>query len=176
MPNHLRSIGSAVLCSGLAAMLGGCAGADLSTGSIAPYEAANSFYPYGYQDTVVAENQHRVTASGSGRASKARLEKIALTRAAEIGVDKKKPFFKVGTVTHGVVCSKKTAATHKGRESPESNRPTVTLDVTYSDTASDPGFRDTKASLAEYKTAMEADTGSAEASQLDELKAQCGGA
>ena len=176
MPNHLRSIGSAVLCSGLAATLGACAGADISTGSIAPYEAANSFYPYGYQDTAVAENQHRVTASGSGWASKARLEKIALTRAAEIGFDKKKPFFKVGTVTHGVVCSKKTAATHKGRESPESNRPTVTLDVTYSDTASDPGFRDTKASLAEYKTAMEADTGSAEASQLDELKAQCGGA
>lgn len=164
-----------MLCCGLVVTLGACSGADLSTGSIAPYGAANSFYPYGFQDTAVAENQHRVTASGSGRASKARLEKIALTRAAEIGVDKKKPYFKVGTVTHGVVCSKKTAATHKGRDSPENNRPTVTLDVTYSDTALDPEFRESKASLAEYKAAMDADTGSAEASQLDELKAQCGG-
>lgn len=164
-----------IVCSGLLlAGLGGCAGADLATGSIAPYEAANSFYPFGYQATLVGENQYRVTASGSARASKGRLEKIAVTRAAEIGVEQKKRYFKVSNVTHGVACSKKEKSPHKGRDAPASSRPTVTLDVVYADTPADPDFRESQASLAEYKAALEADTAAADASQVDELKAQCG--
>lgn len=154
--------------------LAGCAGADLSTGSIAPYEPANSFYPYGYQDTVVAENQHRISATGSARASKTRLEKIALTRAAEVGVQTKKRYFKVSNLAHSVSCSKKVKANNKGLDSPAASRPVVTVDVVYADTLADPEFRETAASLAEYKAALDADTAGADAAQAEELKAQCG--
>lgn len=170
-----RDVGAALL-AGLALALGGCGGSDLSTGSIAPYEAANTFYPYGYQDSVVSENERRVVASGSGRASKTRLEKIALTRAAQIGVDQRKHYFKVVTVTHGVACERKLLGSHKRAETPAAVRPTVTLDVVYADTPAGPDFRESKASLAEYKTALDADTTSADPSQIDELKTQCGGA
>ena len=162
------------LLAATALVLTGCAGADLSTGSIAPYEPANSFYPYGYQDTLVAENQHRVSASGSPRASKARLEKIALTRAAEIGVEKKKKFFMVSNLQHGVACQKKLPPGHKRDGVPESARPTVTVDVVYADAAAGPEYRETATSLAESKAALAADTSVAKVSQVDELKGQCG--
>lgn len=176
MPRFLRIPRFGVCLAGcLIPTLVGCAGADLSSGSIAPYEPANSFYPYGYEDTVVAENQHRISASGSARAAKTRLEKIALTRAAEVGVEGKKRYFKVSNLSHSVACGKKiTANTTKGLDSPAANRAVVTVDVVYADTPIDPEFRDTATSLAEYKAALEADTAGADSSQADELKAQCG--
>lgn len=174
MPRLTHTSLSGTCLGAYALALAGCAGADMSTGSIAPYEPANSFYPYGYQETVVAENQRQISASGSARASKTRLEKIALTRAAEVGVQNRKRYFKVSNLAHSVSCSKKFTANNKGIDSPASSRPVVTIDVVYADTPVDPEFRETAASLAEYKAALEADTLGADASQAEELKAQCG--
>lgn len=165
---------SFVLTGTSAIALLGCAGTDLSTGSIAPYEAANNFYPYGYRDSVIAENQHQVSASGTATASKARLEKIALRRAAEIGVEKRKKFLQVGSASHGVTCTKKQAMTHKGRETPAGARSTVTVDVVFADTAIDSSYRETKAALEEFKTALDADTSTADPAEAEALKAQCG--
>lgn len=162
--------------SALVLALGACAGADLSTGSIAPYEAANGFYPYGYQDTVINADQHKISASGSSTASKTRLEKIALTRAAEIGVEQRKAYFKVSNLTHSVKCTKKQNASAKFSETRASSRPVVTIDVVYADTPVDPEFRDSKSSLAEYKAALEADTAPADPAQSSELSAKCGDA
>lgn len=163
-----------VLLGGLALLAAGCAGTDLSTGSIAPYEAANNFYPYGYRDTAVSDAQHQVTASGSASASKSRLEKIAMRRAAEIGVDKRKKFVKVANVAHGVACTKKQEMTHKGREAPAGARATVTLDALYADTAVDPEYRDSKVALEEFKAALDTDTTSADPADAAAAKAQCG--
>jgi hypothetical protein len=157
-----------------AAAFAGCAGTDLATGSIAPYEAANSFYPYGYRDTVVAENQHQVTASGSAAASKSRLEKIALRRAAEIGVDKRKKFLKVGTASFGVSCTKKQEMTHKGRTAPPGARSTVVVDVFFADTQVDETYKDTKTALAESMAALESDNTTADPTDVEAIKAQCG--
>jgi hypothetical protein len=174
--SRFSSFSLAMACCAVASAIAACGGGSggLATGSIAPYSPANGFYPFGYQTIAVSETDYRVVSSGSATASKSRLEKIALTRAAELGVEKKKRFLKVGAVTHGVACSKKVAATHKGLASPGSARATVTLDVTYADTAVDASYRDVKASFDEYKAAMDADTADADAAQAQDLAAQCG--
>lgn len=111
-----------------AALLGACAGADLKP--IAALSASNALAPSGYSETKVSDTQYQVKATGTEATPKARIEKIARTRAAQIGVEQKLKYYKVASVQFGVACSKKHEF-YKGGATPPGSRQTVLLDVVY---------------------------------------------
>ncbi len=82
--------------------LGACAGADLKP--VASLSASNMMAPSGYSETKVSDTQYLVQATGTEATPKARIEKIARARAAQIGVEQKMKFYKVASVQFGVAC------------------------------------------------------------------------
>ena len=62
--------------------------------------------PSGYSETKVSDTQYQVQAAGTEATPKARIEKIARARAAQIGVEEKMKFYKVASVQYGVACQK----------------------------------------------------------------------
>src|SRR5512134_3861026 len=90
-----------------ALLLAGCAGGLSMTGATTSYSASNAMMPVGYSELPIDPTHYEVKAAGTEQTPKERVEKIALARAAEIGVEQKLKFFKVAGVTHGASCSKK---------------------------------------------------------------------
>jgi hypothetical protein len=137
-----KAAGLSALLSG-AALLGACAGTDLTP--VASLSAANMMSPSGYSETKVSDNQYQVQATGTEATPKARIEKIARARAAQIGVEQKMGFYKVSSVEFGVACSKGHEF-YKGGQTRPGNRQTVKLDVVYSKEPVDPSYVSTKES------------------------------
>ena len=74
---------------------------------VASLSASNMMSPSGYSETKVSDTQYQVHATGTEATPKARIEKIARARAAQIGVEQKMKFYKVSSVQFGVACTKK---------------------------------------------------------------------
>jgi hypothetical protein len=139
---RIKAAGLLALLSG-AALLGACAGTDLTP--VASLSAANMMSPSGYSETKVSDNQYQVQATGTEATPKARIEKIARARAAQIGIEQKMGFYKVSSVEFGVACSKGHEF-YKGGQTRPGNRQTVKLDVVYSKEPVDPSYVSTKES------------------------------
>ena len=99
-PTNAAGLSAVVACVALAA----CAGADLKP--VASLSAANMMAPSGYSETKVSDTQYLVQATGTEATPKARIEKIARARAAQIAVEQKMKFYKVSSVQFGVACTK----------------------------------------------------------------------
>lgn len=134
----------------------------LTPGSLAPYQAANLFMPVGYEDTVISETQHRVKATGTDATPPERVEKIAVARAAEIGLGKRLAFFKVSGLTRGVRCKDKKSG-YKTTDNAATARPTVELDAHYAAAPADADYRSTEETFARLKAELASETYSAEA-------------
>lgn len=112
--------------------LTGCGGGlgEIGSSAGAGYTRSSALIISGYSETASDETHYEVRANGTTNTAKARVEKIALTRAAEIGVENKFRFFKVTNIRHGVVCGKKTEI-YKGGTQAALHYPTVRMDVEY---------------------------------------------
>ena len=86
--------------------------------------------PSGYSETKVSDTQYQVRATGTEATPKARIEKIARARAAQIGVEQKLKYYKVSSVQFGIVCSKKHEF-YKGGTTTAGSRQTALIDVVY---------------------------------------------
>jgi hypothetical protein len=162
-----------------AAVLGAC-GSDatsilVSAGSVASYSSANAFLPIGYSDTKLEASHYTVRAMGTETTPRDRVELIARTRAAEIGVADKTPYFKVLSVTPSFACGKKVES-YKGPAPKPLSGPVVSLDVVYAKTAGDPAYADAAQSFAELKARLDGEQVPAEArlAASAEVKAACG--
>ena len=132
-----------LVCTSL--VLTGCATfPELSP--ITSYGAANMLTPSGYTQTKLDDMRYQVKATGTEATPKERVETIARTRAAQIGVEEKLKYFKVTSVQHSVVCSSGQQA-HKGTKTPSAARPTVVLDVVYAKEQTDPEFASSEESF-----------------------------
>jgi hypothetical protein len=127
-----------------AALLGACAGTDLKP--VASFGASNMLSPSGYAETKISDSQYQVKATGTEATPKARIEKIAMARAAQIGVEQRLNFYKVTNVQVGALCEKKQEF-YKGGGTPPSNRQTVLVDVVYAKEKVDPSYVSTKESF-----------------------------
>ena len=145
------------------------------TGATTSYSASNAMMPIGYSETPIDATHYQVKASGSEQTPKERVERIALARAAEIGVEQKLKFFKVASVTHGISCSKKKQGGTKTGDVPATYHPTVVLDVYYSKQPA-PDFRPSAETFAAVKAEIEPDTTTPEAKSAAaaQVRAECG--
>ncbi len=171
-----HSIAAALVASSLA----GC-GADLASGlqthSITSYEAANAFSPTGYQVTGLGDGRVRVTATGSAATPKARVEKIAIARAAEYGIERNTSYFQTSAPQFSIRCGKREYL-EKGEKKklPARGYSVVEIDVTYATTPADASYRPAR----EVSTALKAELQSETVADADkqaafaEVAAQCG--
>ncbi len=177
----LRCTGTHLLLLAVTALLSACAGGSgggglglLPSGMVAGYEPANAILPVGYSDQAVDDTHYRVRAHGNERTSRDRLEKIALTRAAQIGVDNHLPYFKVTSSSTSIECGKKTDS-YKAGSTPASIHPMLTYEVAYSKTPA-PDMRSSADTFAQAKADLDADnpTPEARAAATQDAKARCG--
>ena len=163
----LKSRARTCACAGLIAVAAsGCStgGSSLATGSLASYTASNIFATAGYSDKAVSDTQHQVVATGTDTTPPERVEKIAMARAAEVGISKKFAFFKVAGLTRNVRCTKKKPG-YKSTDIAADARPVVTLDAIYSATPADADYRGTKETFDRLQGELASDTYTPEALQ-----------
>ena len=151
--------------------LGACAGTDLKP--VASLSAANMMAPSGYAETKVSDTQYQVQATGTEATPKARIEKIARARAAQIGVEQKMKFYKVSSVQYGVACAK-AHEFYKGGQTQAGSRQTVKLDVVYAKEAVDPSLVSAKKSYDVLNGELSSEVIPAEAKATAEQEARAG--
>lgn len=156
-------------------LLAGCASMPQLGASVASYSPTTIFSPEGYTQTKVDDTHYRVEATGTESTPKARVEKMARARAAQIGVETKQKYFKVTSVQHAVAC-KKRRESYKGEATAPTSRPTVVVDVAYSDTQADPEFAEANEAFVQMKAdlASENVAPEARAAASQETRAACG--
>lgn len=156
-----------------AVLLGACAGADLTP--VASFGASNVLSPSGYSESKISDTQYQVTATGTEATPKARIEKIARARAAQIGIEQKMKYYKVASVQYGVVCSKPHEF-YKGGSTTAGTRPKVLIDVVYAKEPTDPTFVSASESYEALSNELnnEVIPQEAKAAATQEAKAGCG--
>src|SRR5688572_29198661 len=86
--------------------LAGCSGGvGIGAGPL-PYQYSNAIAPSGFSETIIGPNRYRIQVRGPLNTPRERMEKIAATRAAEIGKDNRLGFFKIDSVEVGTHCEK----------------------------------------------------------------------
>jgi hypothetical protein len=128
------------LCA--SALAAGCSGVTSLTSlspPVAQYTSASIFSPAGYSQSKIDDTHFQVSASGT--------DATPMSRAAEIGVEEKMPYFKVTNAQQGMTCGKRQES-YKSTATPPSAHPSVILDVVYAKDAADPTFQNAAATLA----------------------------
>lgn len=163
-----------------ASLLTACAGAPLPSLGVAPagvtgYTAASLLSPVGYTAKDVDATHIVVTARGTPETPRARLEKIATARAAELGRDNKLAAFKVDAVEPGIDCGKKVDG-YKGTGSTGSNLSRVVVRASYAPTAADASWLPTRETFERLTAELGSDVIAAEdsAASARDVAAACG--
>lgn len=145
----------------LALALAGCASGfeSIATGPLA-YQHANLISQAGYSESQIGPDRYRVRVKGPANTPRERMEKIAATRAAEIGKDNKLGYFKVESVEHKTECE-----TFKpGPKAPGSTSAPKTLayavttaDVSYAKSPPDPTYLEARTSFDQFRAELDQD-------------------
>lgn len=151
-------------------------GVGASLSGVTGYGSANAFVSTGYSDREVEPGHVEVRAKGSPVTPVARLEKIALARAAEIGRDRKYAFFKAGPFAHGAVCQGGRELGPKAGKRLADRSATVGIDVVYAKTAEDAGYLPTAETFDRLTRELAEETVSpeAQAAAKTAIEAKCG--
>ena len=167
----------AVIMALLAAGCGSDLGGSLQGDSITAYEASSAFSPTGHHVAALGDGRYRITATGSAATPKSRVEKIAMARAAEFGIEQKHKFFQAAPAQFSIRCGKREYL-EKGekRHLPARGYAVVELDVVYANDAPDVNFRPVKDVSSALQTELQTETIAPEAmaEAAREVNAQCG--
>jgi hypothetical protein len=140
---------------------------------IASLSASNIMSPSGYSENKVSDTQYQVRATGTESTPKARIEKIARARAAQIGVEQKLKYYKVTNVQFGASCTKKYES-YKGGATPGGSRQTVMLDVVYAKEPPDPSYVSAAESYEALNGELNSEVIAAESKTAAEQEARAG--
>jgi hypothetical protein len=140
---------------------------------VASLSAANALAPSGYSETKVSVSEYQVRATGTEATPKARIEKIARARAAQIGMEQRLKYYKVASVEFGIVCSKKHEF-YKGGTTSAGSRQTALINVVYAKEPTDPSFVSTKESYETLNSELDNEVIPAEAKAAAEQEAHAG--
>ena len=173
----VRLVGLTIIVFSLA----GC-GADLASGalhssSVTGYKDSSLFDPAGHKIAVLPDGRFRVTAAGSAETPKARVEKIAMARAAEYGAELHRSGFQTTQPVHSIRCDKRSYSEKGVRvEKPKVGYNVVEIDVTYSNSSSDPAFKPCKTTAKTLKAELQSEAVPPEvlSQTAAEVAAQCG--
>jgi hypothetical protein len=155
-----------------------CALALVACGSVdmkpvASLSATNMMSPSGYSESKVSDTQYQVKATGTESTPKARIEKIARARAAQIGVEQKLKYYKVTNVQFGIHCGKKHEF-YKGGATAAGSRQTVMLDVIYAKEPPDPTYVSAQESYEALNGELNAEVIAPDAKTAAEQEARAG--
>lgn len=162
-----------------AAALAACSGdlSGLQAKPVTGYIAANALAPTGHSVSTLPDGRYRVTATGSPYTPANRLEKIAMARAAEYGMEQKMKFFQASAPQAAVRCGK-TEYIERGtkKKLPATGYRVVEIDVAYANNQSDPSFQPAKQTADTLKAELVSEVVPEETKDAiaAEVKAQCG--
>jgi len=170
----------AVLIAGASATLfGGCSAnlSDASTAPIAVYGPASIFSPNGYSVSANSDGSLHVTAAGPPGTPAARLEKIALARAAEYGDEQRAKTFKATAAQINITCGKTKVSSKEGQSSikPLDYR-TAAIDVSYEPKEQGADVRPTRQTAAALKAELQSESvpPDVQAAAAQEVAQYCG--
>lgn len=151
--------GAALAAVSVALALSGCTGGVGSLGGAPlPYQHANAFVSQGYSETLIGPDRYRIEVKGPATTPRARMEKIAATRAAEIGRDHKLGFFKIDNVQHTTSCKRYTGGGQRGGTGLQERTLAVavlTAEVSYAKTPPDAGYVEAKSAFDQYRAELD---------------------
>lgn len=167
------------LIAAAAGLLAGCSAnlSDLSTSSVASYKPASLFSPNGYSVSANSDGSLHVTAAGPPGTPSARLEKIAMARAAEYGEEQHAKTFKTTPPQTAITCGKTKISNKDG---PINVKPldyrAVTIDVTFGADPQEPGTHPTRGTATALKSEIQSETVPPEeqAAAAQEVAQHCG--
>jgi hypothetical protein len=158
-----------VVAAMCAAALAGCSqgpGGISGIGSITaagplPYQHSSAFMPAGYSESIIGPDRYRIEVKGPIGTPRDRLEKIAATRAAEIGKDGKFKYFKVDAIQQSNTCKTYRVGGKPGSigsgDTKTSALTILTADVTYAKAPADPTYLESKATFERYRAELDQD-------------------
>jgi hypothetical protein len=129
----------------------------------------------GFKETEVAPNQYRIEVVGNANTPRERLEKIAATRAAEIGTENRLGYFRIDGVELATRCEQYTVGGQRGGSGTEKRRQqhtVLTANVTYTKQPADPSYVEAKTAFPQYRAELDQDL-SAPLPADPALSAQC---
>jgi len=146
---------AAVLTSGCASGLSTMAPTQLG------YQHSNAIMSSGFSETTIAPDHYRIEVTGYPNTSRERLEKIAATRAAEIGSENRLGYFKITGFEHSSRCQKFIAGGQRagsGAAERKLSFTVLTADVVYAKQPPDPSYIEAKTAFDQYRAELDADT------------------
>jgi hypothetical protein len=157
MTNMRASISRSVAAIG-AIVLAGCSGGGMGgIGATVPYEHSNAIVSLGYQETVIAPDHYKIQVTGYPTTPRERLEKIAATRAAEIGTANRLGYFKINAVEYTSRCKTFKDGTQRGANTASRaiEHVVLTADVVYTKSPSDPSYVEAKTAFPQYRAELD---------------------
>lgn len=166
MPRH--SIGARALrgagLSGLAALvLAGCSSAGVGGlgglgGNALPYQASNAIMPSGYSESQIGPDRYRIEVKGPIGTPPERMQKVAATRAAEIGAENNLGYFKIEGIQQSTYCKNYIAGGQRGGTGTEERKlryAVLTADVSYSKQPLDASYVQAKPAFEQYRAELD---------------------
>lgn len=173
----LSGMGGALLVAGCSQSGIGATGIGAFAGvGPVPYQHASAFMPVGFSESLIGQDRYRIEVKGPLGSPRERMEKIALTRAAEIGKDAKHKYFKVEGVQVSNSCKSYVTGGKPGSmgagKTKVSAHTILTADVTFAPAPADPSFLETRGAFERYRAELDQDQTSSP--PVDPSTAQCG--
>lgn len=142
----------------LAACSGGLTG--VGQGPLA-YKYSNAIAPSGFSESIIGPDRYRIEVKGPANTPRERMEKIATTRAAEIGKDNKLGYFRIDSVQLNTLCQKyiqggKPGSANAGNKK-QSAMVVMTADVSYTKSPPDASFLDARQTFDRYRAELDQD-------------------
>ena len=124
-------------------------------------QRGNAIAKTGYSESQIAPDRYRIEVRGPANASRQRMEKIAATRAAEIGKENRLGYFKIEGVQQAVKCEKYTTGTQRGGTGTEKKVSAYTIlsaEVSYTKNPPDTSYVDSKTAFDQYRAELDQQT------------------
>jgi hypothetical protein len=152
----LNTVTAVVMVSALTGCSAGISGLGPSKLS---YEASNAIVSAGYNETMLAPDHYRVEITGYPSTPRARMEKMAATRAAQIGKENRLGYFRINGYEQTTRCKKFAAGAARGAGGEERKLEYVVLtaDVSYAKSPPDTSYVQAKTAFDQYKAELDAD-------------------
>ncbi|WP_072394013.1 hypothetical protein [Hyphomicrobium sp. CS1GBMeth3] len=158
----VRPFGPAAMTAAVLLLAGCSAGGGigaLSSGPL-PYQRGNAIAPSGYTESQIGPDRYRIEVKGPPNTPHERMEKIAATRAAEIGKENHLGYFKIDSVNHATHCEdfKPGPRTPGGASGSKTLAYAVmTADVSYTKSPPDPSYQNARQSFDQLRAELDQD-------------------
>jgi hypothetical protein len=158
--SRLRVVRSTAAASTLA--LAACSSGVTAIGQgPLPYQYANAFANAGFTESIVGPDRYRIEVRGPLNTPRERMEKIAATRAAEIGKDNRLGYFRIDSVQHDTHCQKYLVGGKPGSQASGEKRNSayavMTADVSYAKSPPDASFLEARKTFDQYRAELDQD-------------------